>query len=127
MKLIFFLGSSKDEINDFPEDVRREVGFALYMAQTGEKTVNSVPLTGFGSSMVPEIIVDHKGDAFRAVYTIRFEGALYVLHAFKKKSKTGAATPKHEMDLIKRRLKTAEQHYREKIMRQRGRKKDVGT
>lgn len=127
MKPIIFLGSSKDDICEFPEEVRSEVGFALYIAQSGEKAINAVPLTGFGSSMVPEIIVDHNGDTYRSVYTVRFENAVYVLHAFKKKSKNGVATPKREMDLVRQRLKAAEKHYRENFGRQIERKRNVGT
>lgn len=110
MKQIFFLGSSKNEICNFPEGVRKEIGFALYLAQSGEKSLAAVPLTGFGNAMVPEIIVDYMGDTYRSVYTVRFEKAVYVLHAFKKKSKRGVSTPKHEMDLVRQRLKAAEAH-----------------
>ena len=127
MKQIFFLGSSKDEISDFPEDVKGEVGFSLYLAQSGETAVNAVPLAGFGNSMVPEIIVNHMGDTYRSVYTVKFEHAVYVLHAFKKKSKTGIATPKHQMDLVRHRLKAAEAHYKENFGRHIERKRNVGT
>lgn len=127
MKQIIFLGSSKDEICDFPDDVKREVGFALHLAQSGERAINAVPLTGFGNSMVPEIIVDHKGDTYRSVYTVRFANAVYVLHAFKKKSKNGVSTPKFEMDLVRQRLKVAEKHYKLNFGRQTVRKKNVGT
>lgn len=127
MKQIFFLGSSKDEICNFPEEVRKEIGFALYLAQSGEKSLTAVPLTGFGNAMVPEIIVDYMGDTYRSVYTVRFERAVYVLHAFKKKSKRGVSTPKHEMDLVRQRLKAAETHYKENFGKKNERKKNVGT
>lgn len=126
MKQVFFLGSSDTEIRKFPREVKEEVGFALYLAQMGEKAVNAVPLTGFGNSKVPEIIVDHMGDTFRAVYTVRFEEAVYVLHAFKKKSPRASETPQRDMNLIKSRLKAAEAHYAENFLkRQIERKKNV--
>lgn len=77
--------------------------------------------------MVPEIIVDHFGDTYRTVYTVSFREAVYVLHAFKKKSKTGRSTPKYEMDLVRRRLKAAQSHYEETFRRKIERKKNVGT
>ena len=82
------------------------MGFALYQAQTGGKHVNAKPLQGFGAGVL-EIVSDHRGDTFRAVYTVRLAGRVYVLHAFQKKSKTGIATPKAEMELVRRRLKRA--------------------
>lgn len=127
MKQLFFLGSSKDDISGFPDEVKTEIGFSLYLAQSGEMALNAVPLTGFGSAMVPEIIVNHMGDTYRSVYIVKFEYAVYVLHAFKKKSKSGIATPKHQMDLVKRRLKLADAHHKATFAHQIERKKNVGT
>ncbi|WP_246569394.1 type II toxin-antitoxin system RelE/ParE family toxin [Rhizobium bangladeshense] len=127
MKQIIFLGSSNDEIRNFPREVKEEIGFSLYLAQRGDKAINAVALTGFGNAMVPEIIVDHMGDTYRSVYTVRFKEAVYVLHAFKKKSKNGRSTPKQEIDLVKRRLKQAQTHYEENFGKKIERKKNVGT
>jgi len=127
VKQVIFLGASDDEIRKFPQEVREEIGFSLYVAQCGDKAINAVALTGFGSSMVPEIIVDHMGDTYRSVYTVRFKEAVYVLHAFKKKSKNGRSTPKPEMDLVRQRLKTAQAHYEENFGKKVERKKNVGT
>jgi phage-related protein len=128
VKQVIFLGSSDDEIRSFPKEVREEIGFSLYLAQRGEKALNAVPLTGFGNARVPEIIVDHMGDTYRSVYTVRFEEAVYVLHAFKKKSNRGCETPHRDMELIRSRLKKAEAHYAENFLnRQIERKTNVNT
>ncbi|MHB8301769.1 MAG: type II toxin-antitoxin system RelE/ParE family toxin [Acidobacteriaceae bacterium] len=105
-KSLVWMGDSLEEVKSFPQAVRSEVGFALYQAQTGGKHVNAKPLRGFGGGVL-EIVSDHRGDTFRAVYTVRLVGRVYVLHAFQKKSKTGMATPKAEMELVRRRLKRA--------------------
>jgi phage-related protein len=89
------------------------MGYALYVAQVGGKHHSAKPLKGFGGAGVLEIVSDKDGDTFRSVYTVRFANAVYVLHAFQKKSKRGAATPKSEMELIRRRLRAAEQHAEE--------------
>lgn len=112
MKPTYWIGSSKDDISEFPLEVKKEIGFALFSAQNGETPLNSVPLTGFRGSKVPEVIVSYDGDTYRAVYTVKFKDTLYVLHAFKKKSHRGISTPKHEIDLIKSRLKLAEDDYK---------------
>ena len=96
--------------------MRRVVGYALYQAQVGLRHRDVKPLRGLGSNVL-EVVSRHDGDAFRAVYTVRFRSAVYVLHAFQKKAKQGIATPKPEIDLIRRRLKAAEQHYRENFGR----------
>ena len=105
-KPLVWMGDSLEMVQGFPQVVRSEVGFALYQAQTGGKHVNAKPLRGFGAGVL-EIVSDHRGDTFRAVYTVRLAGRVYVLHAFQKKSKTGIATPKAEMELVRRRLKRA--------------------
>lgn len=88
------------------------MGFALYLAQMGEKASCAKPLKGFRGAGVLEIVEDHDGDTCRTVYTVRFEEIVYVLHAFQKKSRSGVATPKHEVDLVQSRYRAAENHYR---------------
>src|SRR5271154_2427715 len=102
-KPVRWVGSSKEDLSGFPEDVRRRVGGALWEAQIGRKAPYAKPLRGFGGAWVLEIVDDFDGGTFRAVYTVRFAEAVYVLHAFQKKSRRGIATPKAELDLIDRR------------------------
>lgn len=85
------------------------MGYALYVAQRGGKHRDSKSLSGFGGAGVVEVVKDFRGDAFRAVYTVKIAGAVYVLHAFQKKSKTGRVTPRRDIELIKQRLREAEQ------------------
>lgn len=103
-KPVRWIGSSKRDLSGFPDSVRRHMGLALWEAQTGGKAAGVKPLRGFGGAGVLEIASDFDGDTFRAVYTVRFVEAVYVLHVFQKKSKRGIATPKAEMELISRRL-----------------------
>ncbi|TXL78199.1 type II toxin-antitoxin system RelE/ParE family toxin [Vineibacter terrae] len=110
-KPVRWVGSSKEDLSGFPEEVRRRVGGALWEAQIGGKAPYAKPFKGFGDAGVLEIVDDFDGDTFRAVYTVRFAGAVYVLHAFQKKSKRGAATPKAELDLIEQRLRRAKEDY----------------
>lgn len=105
-KSMIWVGDSLESLRDFPEDVQDEIGFALFQAQTGEKHIKAKPMKGFGPGVL-EVVSDHRGDTFRAVYTVRLAGRVYVLHAFQKKSKTGIATPKAELALIQQRLKRA--------------------
>jgi phage-related protein len=88
--------------------VQDHMGYALHLAQAGGKHDDAKPLKGFGGAGVLEIVSDHSGDTYRAVYTVKFATAVYVLHAFQKKSKTGSKTPATDMELIRRRLKVAE-------------------
>ena len=111
MKPVVWMGDSLDELRDFPPQVRDEMGFALYRAQLGSKHLAAKPLRGFGSGVV-EVVSDHRGDTFRSVYTVRFATAVYVLHAFQKKSTKGIATPSRELDLVRSRLKQAEALHR---------------
>jgi len=97
-----------------PEDVQDVFGKALFIAQLGSKDDSAKPLKGFGGVGVLEVVEDHFGDTFRAVYTVRFSDVVYVLHVFQKKSKKGFATPKEEFDKIKVRLKIAEEVHRNK-------------
>ncbi len=96
-----------------PEEVIDTFGYALHLAQTGRKHEQAKPLHGFASAGVLEIVEDWRGNAYRAVYTVRFVAAVYVLHVFQKKAKSGIATPKQDMELIRERLKTAEQVVKE--------------
>ena len=109
LKELVWVASSLKDLRAFPEEVRQVMGFALYQAQIGEKHVAAKPLRGFGSAGVLEAVEDHAGDTYRAVYTVRFAEAVYVLHAFQKKATRGSATPKHEIDLIRSRLAAARQ------------------
>jgi phage-related protein len=111
-KPCIFMGSSQRDLAAFPEDVRGEIGHALYEAQCGGEPLAAKALKGFGGRGVLEIVEDHDGDTYRAVYTVRFKSAIYVLHAFQKKSKKGIATPAHDIELIRKRLKNADEHHR---------------
>jgi phage-related protein len=111
LKPIEWISSSLEDLRKFPEDVQQMMGFALYLAQLGKKHPDAKPLKGFKGSGVLEIVEDFDGDTYRAVYTVKFEGIVYVLHAFQKKSKRGIATPKKDIELIETRLKRAKQHY----------------
>ena len=113
-KPVIWVGSSRKALREFPEPVRDHVGYALYVAQKGGKHRDTKALSGFSGAGVVEIIKDFRGDTFRAVYTVRYAEAVYVLHAFQKKSKTGRETPRLDMDLIKQRLREAEQMAKEK-------------
>jgi phage-related protein len=108
MKPIVWIGSNKKDLLSFPEDAIRNVGHALWLAQEGDLPPCAKPLRGFGGASVLEIIENNDGETYRAVYTVRFSDAVYVLHCFQKKSKSGIATPKVDVELIKSRLKTAE-------------------
>lgn len=105
-----WIGSAKKDLLAMPDEAQQVFGFALYQAQVGLIHPDAKPLKGFGSAGVLEIVGDVRGDTYRAVYTVRFAGAVYVLHCFQKKAKHGIETPKKEMDLIRERLKQAEAH-----------------
>lgn len=111
IKPVVWIGSAKTALRTFPEEVKDSIGFALYVAQQGGKHVSAKPLRGFSGAGVLEIIEDHRGDTYRAVYTVRLAGRVYVLHAFQKKSKAGISTPRAEINLIKSRLKRAEEEH----------------
>ena len=112
-KPLFWIGRSYDDLLACPPEVRRTFGFALGLAQQGGKFVDAKPLKGFGGAGVLEVVEDWQSDTFRCVYTVRFTGAVYVLHAFQKKSRLRGKTPRQEIDLVKERLKRAEEHYLE--------------
>lgn len=109
-KPLFFIASSLRDLTEFPHQVKRVIGFALRQAQQGGRHDDAKPLRGLGGGVL-EVVVDHDTNSFRGVYTVTLEGAVYVLHAFQKKSKAGRKTPKPEMDLVARRLKAAEEHH----------------
>ena len=113
VKRVVWIGDSLETVRSFPPAVKDEIGFALYQAQTGNKHVNAKPVKGLGPGVL-EIVSDYRGDTFRAVYTVRTAKKVYVLHAFQKKSKSGIATPKSDIELIKHRLKRALQLHLEK-------------
>jgi phage-related protein len=108
-----WVGSSKSDLCDFPVPVRKAMGHCLHLVQTGETPANAKPLHGFGGASVLELVENFDGNTYRAVYTVKFADAVYVLHAFQKKSKRGGSTPKPEIDLIQQRFKTAAEHYRQ--------------
>jgi phage-related protein len=103
-----WMGSSRKDLKSFPEDVQAHVGYSLYGAQCGEEYASVKALKGSGGRSVLEIVAPHEGDTYRAVYTVKFVDAIDVLHAFQNKSKSGIATPKTEINLIRRRLADAE-------------------
>jgi phage-related protein len=108
MKQIIWIGTSRADLREFPEAVREHVGFALYLAQCGDKHPDAKILRGFGGAGVVEVVSDYRGDTFRTAYTVRYRDAIYVLHAFQKKSKSGRETPPREMELVEKRLRIAE-------------------
>ncbi|MDT0496645.1 type II toxin-antitoxin system RelE/ParE family toxin [Algiphilus sp. W345] len=117
LRPVSWIASSYKDYRAFPEPVQDAMGFALFRAQQGAKHDDAKPLKGFGGAGVLEIVTDHDGDTFRAVYTVKFANAIYVLHAFQKKSKSGRKTPAEEIELIRRRLKVAEADYQQQLAR----------
>ncbi|MEX1993780.1 MAG: type II toxin-antitoxin system RelE/ParE family toxin [Steroidobacteraceae bacterium] len=112
-KRLEWIGSSKKDLLALPEEVVDVFGYALYLAQVGQRHEQAKPLRGFGSAGILEVVEDRRGDAFRAVYTVRYAARVFVLHVFQKKSKSGIATPKADLDLIRSRLKLAERRAKE--------------
>lgn len=106
-KPLEWIGSSKRDLVALPDEVVDVFGYALYLAQIGRKHAQAKPLQGFGGAAVLEVVEDRRGNAYRAVYTVRFEERVFVLHVFQKKSRSGSATPKPDLDLIRERLKVA--------------------
>lgn len=104
-KAVIWMGGSLKDLRSFPDEVKQVFGAAIYYAQLGGKHPQAKPLKGHKSSGVLEVIEDHVGDTYRCVYTVRYAGRVYVLHAFQKKSKKGIATPQADIDVVKRRLK----------------------
>jgi phage-related protein len=112
-KPLAWLGSSKKDLMTLPVGVRKFFGHALDFAQRGEQHNAAKVLKGFGGAGVLEIVENEQGNTYRAAYTVKFEGAVFVLHVFQKKSKSGIATPKSDMDIIRERLKVAEKFSQE--------------
>jgi phage-related protein len=120
-KPVEWISSSRDDLRAFPQEVRRVMGQAIDDAQHGDEHPAAKALKGFGGRGVLEVVDDFDGDTYRALYTIRFAGVVYVLHAFQKKSTRGIATPQHQIDLIKARLARAEEHYKANYVKGTGR------
>lgn len=113
-KPVRWIASARADLQDFPAAVREDVGYALWLAQIGERGRSVKPLKGIGvGAGVLEVVESHEGNAYRVVYTVSFPEAVYVLHAFQKRSRRGIQTPKSEVDLIRTRYAAAEAHYRE--------------
>jgi phage-related protein len=107
IKPVIWIGSSLLDLKEFPPEVQSDLGYALYFAQTNLKHPKAKPLKGFKGASVLEIVEDYDGDTYRAVYTVKLAGVVYVLHIFQKKSKHGIATPKQDLELIEKRLQLA--------------------
>ena len=112
IKQLDFIGSSREDLKDFPDEVKQDIGYALFEVQKGLKPLSAKPLKGFGGAGILEIIENFFGDTYRAVYTVKFQNIVYVLHCFQKKSKHGIKTPQQDIELIKQRLRTAEEDYK---------------
>ena len=110
-KPLVWIGSTLKDLRAFPEEVKDVVGFALREAQAGGKHPDAKPLKGYKGAGVLEVVDDFDGDTYRAVYTVKMAGVVYALHAFQKKSKTGKATDKTDLEMIERRLKLAHEDY----------------
>lgn len=113
-KPVRWVGRSLRDLRSFPRPVRIDIGHALFTAQEGKTDPAAKPLKGFGGASVIEIVASHHGNAWRAIYTVLFREAIYVLHVFQKKSTKGIATPTREIELIKQRLAEAERDYKER-------------
>lgn len=103
-KTLYWEGSSKKDFKVFPIGVQKDMGVALFVVQLGGTPDSAKPWKGLGAG-VYELVTDHRGETFRAVYTVRVGDAVHVLHAFQKKSKSGIATPRPDVELIEKRLK----------------------
>jgi phage-related protein len=114
-KPVEWVGSSLKDLRAFPDEAKNNIGHALWFAQKGDKHPSAKPLHGFGGAGVLEVVEDHDGDTYRAVYTVKFSDVIYVLHCFQKKSKKGIETTKQDDDLIKKRFKRAEQEYKQRF------------
>jgi len=116
-KKLEWVGSSLDDLRSFPEEVKDDIGYALREAQKGLYPSSAKPFKGFGGASVLEIIDNFYKNTYRAVYTVKFEKAIYVLHCFQKKSTHGRKTSKHDIELITKRLRDAEEQYKVKYGR----------
>ena len=119
-KPVVWIGSAKEDLVAFPEEVTGAFGFALYEAQKGNKHPHAKPLHCFGGAGVLEIVEDHDGDTYRAIYTVRLAGRVYVSHTFQKKARHGISTPNAEIDRVRARLRKAEEHHAAWLTEQKG-------
>jgi phage-related protein len=115
LKSLLWVGSCREDLKSFPEDVRLVMGYALYLAQAGGKHPDAKPLRGFGGAGVLEVVDDFDGDTYRAVYTVKLQGVVFALHAFQKKSRKGKKTPQQDLELVRRRLRRAEEIHAEMV------------
>ena len=106
------MGKSPEDLKEFPPDVRHAMGFALYAAQTAKKHAHAKVLSGMGSAKIIEIRENDRSGTYRVIYTLEMDDYVFVLHSFQKKSKSGIATPKEELNLLKNRLKEAKLIYK---------------
>jgi phage-related protein len=113
LRPVVWVGSSRDDLKQFPPEVQDVMGYALYLAQVGEKHPDAKPLRGFGGAGVLQVMDDFQGDTYRAVYTVRLAGRVYVLHAFQKKARSGIKTSRHDLDLVRERYRQARAIHRE--------------
>ena len=113
LKPLVWVGASRKDFRAFPDEVKSEMGYAFFLAECGGRHRKAKTFRGTGDAGVVEIVEDHRGDTFRAVYTVRFTSGVYVLHAFQKKSKKGIETPKADIRLIEQRLREAERLHEE--------------
>jgi phage-related protein len=114
-KPCLWVGSSQKDIQDFPAQVKKDIGTALMYAQAGQKAGSAKPLSGLGAGVL-EIVDDYDGDTYRCVYLLRLKGVVYVLHAFQKKSKTGIKTPPKDVEMVRSRIKLAEADYKKRFL-----------
>ena len=122
-KQLVWIASSKKDLCEFPDNVRQVMGYALYLAQRGDKHPGAKPLKGFHGAGVLEVVDDFDGDSFRTVYTVRLADVVYVLHAFQKKSKSGIATPLRDINLVRERYELACRFHAERLDSRSGGKK----
>jgi phage-related protein len=113
LKALVWVGASQRDFREFPDEVKSVMGYALFVAQSGGRHRKVKTLKGYSGGGVVEIVDDHDGDTFRTIYTLRYASAVYVLHAFQKKSKRGIATPQTDLRLIDQRLRDAQKLHEE--------------
>jgi phage-related protein len=115
LRPLVWVGTTLKDLKAFPDEVKKVMGYAMHLAQTGEKHPDAKPLKGFGGAGVLEVVDDFDGDTYRAVYTVKFAGAVYALHAFQKKSRKGSQTSKADIEKVKARLKQAEEIHQQRL------------
>lgn len=113
MKKLIWVGSSYENLKEFPPSVKNAVGYALFFAQSGKKHPHAKVLSGMGNASVIEIRENDLSGTYRLIYTVEIEDYVFVLHSFQKKSKSGIATPKKDLEMVKNRLKEAKVLYNE--------------